>query len=241
MIKILINCYFELLFLLFCVIILIGITLRGVFNNMKKVEDVKKKKKQPILDDIFESDDYTLSERIIDLCLWYQIEDSHNMIRLFDSEIKMYEAQKQALLNNCIFKFQKKKIEKDLEEIDNKIHKLYENISDEVSIISEMEESIIRDETSEYKNSNNLVSYYELLSLLKMSVIYKKVILHKFDDTMTYIFDGDNYIIEDENYINDRFEMFLSECDTDISKLDKNIQLVDNNNFKNVYKKTKVL
>ena len=46
--------------------------------------------------------------KIIDLCLWYQIEDSHNMIRLFDSEIKMYEAQKQALLNNCIFKFQKK-------------------------------------------------------------------------------------------------------------------------------------
>ncbi len=196
---------------------------------MKKVENVKKKKKQPIFDDIFESDDYKLSERIIDLCLWYQIEDSHNMIRLFDSEIKMYEAQKQVLLNNCIFKFQKKKIEKDLEEIDNKIHKLYENISDEVSIISKMEESIIRDETSEYKNSNNLVSYYELLSLLKMSVIYKKVILHKFDVTMTYIFDGDNYIIEDENDINDRFEMFLSECDTDISKFDKNIQLVDNN------------
>lgn len=196
---------------------------------MKKVENVKKKKKQPIFDDIFESDDYKLSERIIDLCLWYQIEDSHNMIRLFDSEIKMYEAQKQVLLNNCIFKFQKKKIEKDLEEIDNKIHKLYENISDEVSMISKMEESIIRDETSEYKNSNNLVSYYELLSLLKMSVIYKKVILHKFDVTMTYIFDGDNYIIEDENDINDRFEMFLSECDTDISKFDKNIQLVDNN------------
>lgn len=57
------------------------------------------------MDDIFESDDYTLSERIIDLCLWYQIEDSHNIIRLFDNKIKMYEAQKQALLNNCIFKF----------------------------------------------------------------------------------------------------------------------------------------
>ncbi len=100
------------------------------------------------MDDIFESDDYTLSERIIDLCLWYQIEDSHNIIRLFDNKIKMYEAQKQALLNNCIFKFQKKKIEKDLEEIDYKIHKIYENISEEVSMISKMEESIIRDEKS---------------------------------------------------------------------------------------------
>ena len=79
---------------------------------MKKVENVKKKKKQPIFDDIFESDDYKLSERIIDLCLWYQIEDSHNIIRLFDNKIKMYEAQKQALLNNCIFKFQKKRLKK---------------------------------------------------------------------------------------------------------------------------------
>ena len=52
MIKILINCYFQLLFLLFCVIFLIGIILKGVFNYMKKIEDVKKnKKKQTILDE----------------------------------------------------------------------------------------------------------------------------------------------------------------------------------------------
>ena len=196
---------------------------------MKKVEDVKKnKKKQTILDDLSESDDFKLSQRIIDLYLWYQIEDSHNMIRLFGSEIKMYEAQKQALLNNCIFKFQKKKIEKELEEIDNKIYKLYEDISKEVSMISKMEESISRDETSECNISNKLISYYELLSLLKMGVIYKKVILHKFNDTMTYIFDGDNYIIEDEKDVDDRFEMFLSDCDSDSSKFDKNIQLVEN-------------
>ena len=169
-------------------------------------------------------------KKIIDLCLWYQIEDSHNMIRLFGSEIKMYEAQKQVLLNNCIFRFQKKKVEKELEEIDNKIHKLYENISEEVSMISKMEESILRDETSDYKGSNKLVSYYELLTLLKMGVIYIKVILHKFDDTMTYIFDGDNYIIEDENDVYDRFEMFLSDCDADIAKFDKNIQLIENKN-----------
>lgn len=196
---------------------------------MKKIEEVKKKKKQPILDDIFEIDDSKLANRIIDLCLWYQIEDSKNTIKLFDNQIKMYEVQKQTLLNNCIFRFQKKKIEKELEKIDNKIHKLYENISEEISMISKMKESISRDETSEYKDSSKLVSYYELLSLLKMGVVYERVILHKFDDTMTYIFDGDNYIIEDENDVDDRFEMFLSDCDSDISKFDKNIQLVVNN------------
>ena len=150
------------------------------------------------------------------------------MIRLFGSEIKMYEAQKQALLNNCKFRFQKKKVEKELEEIDNKIYKLYEDISKEVSMISKMEESISRDETSECNISNKLVSYYELLSLLKMGVKYEKVILHKFNDTMTYIFDGDNYIIEDENDVDDRFEMFLSDCDSDSSKFDKKIQLIEN-------------
>lgn len=229
MIKILIKCYFQLLFLLFCVIILSRIILKVVFSNMKKIEEVKKKKKQPILDDIFEIDDSKLANRIIDLCLWYQIEDSKNTIKLFDNQIKMYEVQKQTLLNNCIFRFQKKKIEKELEKIDNKIHKLYENISEEISMISKMEESISRDETSEYKDSSKLVSYYELLSLLKMGVVYERVILHKFDDTMTYIFDGDNYIIEDENDVDDRFEMFLSDCDSDISKFDKNIQLIENN------------
>lgn len=58
---------------------------------MKKVEDVKKKKKkQAILDELSESNNFKLSQRIIDLCLWYQIEDSRNTIKLFGSEIKMY-------------------------------------------------------------------------------------------------------------------------------------------------------
>lgn len=93
-----------------------------------------------------------------------------------------------------------------------------------------MDELISRDEPSRYKDSDKLVSYYELLSLLKMGVIYEKVILHKFDDTMTYIFDGDNYIIEEENDADDRFEIFLSDCDADIAKFDKNIQLIENKN-----------
>lgn len=40
------------------------------------------------------SNDEKLAERVIDLCLWYQIEDSNNMIRIFESEIKMYETEK---------------------------------------------------------------------------------------------------------------------------------------------------
>ncbi len=122
------------------------------------------------------------------------------------------------------------KFNKELDELEQEKIKLKEEINEEVSMISKMEESILRDETSEYKDSNKLISYYELLSLLKMGVIYEKVILHKFDDTMTYIFDGDNYIIEEENDADDRFEIFLSDCDADIAKFDKNIQLIENKN-----------
>lgn len=60
---------------------------------------------------------------------------------------------------------------------------------------------ILRDGTSEYKDSGKLVSYYDLLSLLKTKVRYEEVILHKFDNTMTYIFDGDSYIIAEEKLL----------------------------------------
>lgn len=89
------------------------------------------------------------------------------MIKLFSSEIKMYEAQKKALLNSSGLWFQKKKIKKELDELDNKIYKLYEDISDEITMIAKMEESISRDETNDNKKSNDLISYYELLSLFE--------------------------------------------------------------------------
>lgn len=195
---------------------------------MKKVEGIKKnKKKQSVLEDS-ENNDMEISRKIMDLCILYQIEDSHNAIKLFSNEIKMYEAQKRILLNSrsCIFK--KKKIGKELEEIDNKIYKLYEDISEEFSIISKMEEAITKDEINKHKNSNKLVSYYDLLSLLKTGIIYKKIILHKFDTKEVYIYDGCNYVIENEKNINDRFERYLSDADADIAKFDKNIELIKN-------------
>lgn len=201
---------------------------------MKKVEEVKKsKKKKEIIDELSEIDDSKLSQKIIDLCMWYQMENSYRWIGIIDHKIKFCDIKIQHLLDSKPFFFQKSKLEKfnkELDELEQEKIKLKEEINEEVSMISKMEESISRDETSEYKDSNKLISYYELLSLLKMGVIYEKVILHKFDDTMTYIFDGDNYIIEEENDADDRFEIFLSDCDADIAKFDKNIQLIENKN-----------
>ena len=42
-----------------------------------------------VLDD--ESKEESLAEKVIDLCLWYQIEESKNMIEILGNEVKFYE------------------------------------------------------------------------------------------------------------------------------------------------------
>lgn len=93
-----------------------------------------------VLDD--ESKEESLAEKVIDLCLWYQIEDSHNMIKIFESEIKILEMKKEMILSNCTFKFQRKKVEKELEGIDKRIYRLYENVGEEITLIEKMKDAI---------------------------------------------------------------------------------------------------
>lgn len=50
----------------------------------------------------------------------------NNMIKIFESEIKILEMQKEMILSNCTFKFQRKKVEKELEGIGKRIYRLYE-------------------------------------------------------------------------------------------------------------------
>lgn len=129
-----------------------------------------------VLDD--ESKEESLAEKVIDLCLWYQIEDSHNMIKIFESEIKILEMQKEMILSNCTFKFQRKKVEKELEGIDKKIYRLYENVGEEITLIERMKDAIAGRNDDENKiddKTNDLISYYDLLSYLKHGIIFKKV------------------------------------------------------------------
>lgn len=60
-----------------------------------------------------------LSKRIIDLFIWYQIEDSNAWLRVMKSQVKFLEERRKQLFNNldmCLFKFQKKKINEELEQ-----------------------------------------------------------------------------------------------------------------------------
>lgn len=191
---------------------------------------MKKEKEKKELSNNYSKEE-SLAEKVIDLCLWYQIEDSHNMIKIFESEIKILEMQKEMILSNCTFKFQRKKVEKELEGIDKRIYRLYENVGEEITLIERMKDAISGRKDDENKiddKTNDLISYYDLLSYLKHGIIFKKISLNEFNKEIFYIYDNEgNYIINDKKYVGDQFTTYLSEFSSDVSKFKKNIKIVE--------------
>ena len=190
-------------------------------KEMVKELNDESKEMIKVLDD--ESKEESLAEKVIDLCLWYQIEDSHNMIKIFESEIKILEMQKEMILSNCTFKFQRKKVEKELEEIDKKIYRLYENVGEEITLIERMKDAIAGRKDDENKiddKTNDLISYYDLLSYLKHGIIFKKVSLNEFNKEIFYVYDNEgNYVIEDKTKVGNQFTTYLGEFDFHPSNL----------------------
>lgn len=198
-------------------------------KEMVKELNDESKEMIKVLDD--ESKEESLAEKVIDLCLWYQIEDSHNMIKIFESEIKILEMQKEMILSNCTFKFQRKKVEKELEEIDKKIYRLYENVGEEITLIERMKDAIAGRKDDENKiddKTNDLISYYDLLSYLKHGIIFKKVSLNEFNKEIFYVYDNEgNYVIEDKTKVGNQFTIYLGEFDSDNNKFKKNIKIIE--------------
>lgn len=191
---------------------------------------MKKEKEKKELSNNYSKEE-SLAEKVIDLCLWYQIEDSYNMIKIFESEIKILEMQKEMILSNCTFKFQRKKVEKELEEIDKKIYRLYENVGEEITLIEKMKDAIAGKKDDENKSdgkANDLMSYYDLLSYLKHGIIFKKVSLNEFNKEIFYVYDNEgNYVIEDKTKVGNQFTTYLGEFDSDNNKFKKNIKIIE--------------
>jgi len=79
--------------------------------------------------------------KLLDLSLLYENENSKNWIELVSHQIKGYEIQKQHLIDNKPYFFQKKKLEehnKKLAEIDNKILKCLKDIEDEMAFMEKI-------------------------------------------------------------------------------------------------------
>lgn len=91
------------------------------------------------------SDDEKLSNKLIDLFLWYQIEDSHQQLRLIDMQIKACQMELHFLEDSKPFWFQKKKLEehnKKIEDLENKIFKYYQEMNEDVDLIQKMKKSM---------------------------------------------------------------------------------------------------
>lgn len=196
--------------------------MKGMFNM--------KKEKKIALNDNNEKEN-RLVEKIIDLFSWYQIEESNNIIKMLGNEVKFYEEEKKLILDNCIFAFQRKKAYKEIDEIDEKIFKLYEKIGEEVTMIDKIKNSMDGNVNFDKVNVNTtdkFLSYYDLLSFLKRGIIFKKVSLNEFDKEVFYIYDYEgNYIIEDKTKVGDQFTTYLGEFDSDNNKFKKNIKIIE--------------
>lgn len=173
----------------------------------------------------------SLTEKIIDLFSWYQVEESYNMIKMLGNEIKFYENEKKLILNNCIFSFQREKTYKEMAKMDKKIFELYEKIGEEVRLVEQVKNSIDKEnnfDNEAVEKNNDFFSYYDLLSFLKRGIMFKKISLNEFEKEIFYIYDNEgNYIIEDKTKIGSQFPVYLSEFASDNNKFKKNIKIME--------------
>lgn len=178
-----------------------------------------------------ENEDIKLSNRIIDLFIWYQIEDSNAWLRVLESQVKFLEERRKQLFDNldmCLFKFQKKKINEELEQIEKELFKQYKKIGEEVDIMNKLKSAISNNDDIKEVDDDTLLSYYDLLTYLKFGITFKKVSYKKFNREVIYFYDDEgNYIIENQNDKDNVFDTYLSECEGDNTKFDRNIKILE--------------
>ena len=168
----------------------------------------------------------TVADRVIDLMLCYQIEDSRLTLELYEHRVKFYELQKEHLIENKPYKFQKKKMikyEKELNDIDEKIMKLYAEVEEEIAIMERMQDAI------NSKFENNLISFNDLLSMLEKKVNPSKVILNLKNKNAIYRYsvDDHSYILLDLDKKDNIFSTYLNETLTDLEMIEKNIEIIN--------------
>lgn len=83
--------------------------------------------------------------KILDLCMYHQIEESTNFIKIIECQIKFCYSQLELLEDNKPLWFQKKKLNnyfKEKEELELKLEEYYKQINEELKIIEKMKNSI---------------------------------------------------------------------------------------------------
>ena len=192
---------------------------------------ITKKKSSIEVSNNSENEDIKLSNRIIDLFIWHQIEDSNAWLRVLESQVKYLEENRKQLfndLNMCLFKFQKKKINEKLERIEKELFKQYEKIGEEVDIMNKLKSAISNNNGVTEVDDDILLSYYDLLTYLKFGITFKKVSYKRFNKEVIYFYDDEgNYIIENQNDKDNAFDTYLSDCESDNTKFERNIKILE--------------
>lgn len=86
-----------------------------------------------------------LANKIIDLVMIHQIQESNLYLKVLDNQIKFYQNERNFLEDTKPFFFQKKKLEehnKKIEVCEQKIFETYKKMNEEVEFIIEMQNSI---------------------------------------------------------------------------------------------------
>ena len=123
---------------------------------------------------------------------------------------------------------QKNKVKKEIEEIDEKISNQYNKIKEEVGMLNKLKTAIISKENKVELLSDDVFSYYDLLTFLKNGIIFKKVSVHKFGADITYIYDNEgNYVLENKDDESPQFATYLSENSSDNTKFERNITVIE--------------
>lgn len=204
-----------------------GYLVKVCYNNISStyLEEIVLKKEQKSENNNNVNND-SVADRVIDLMLWYQIEDSRLTLELYGHRIKFYELQKEHLVENKPYKFQKKKMlkyENELNEINDKIVKLYAEVEEEIAIMGRMQGAI------NSKSDYNLISFNDLLSMIEKEVNLRKIVLNLKNKNAIYRYsDTDHsYILLDMNKKDNIFNTYLNETLTDVEMIKKNIEIID--------------
>lgn len=193
---------------------------------------MKTKKKSSIeVDKNIEIEDMKLSNKIINYYILEQIKDSNAWLNVLECQVKFLEERRKQLfddLDMCLFRFQKKRINEELEQIEKELFKQYEKIGEEVDIMNNLKSAIFNNNGITEVDDDTLLSYYDLLTYLKFGITFKKVSYKKFNREVIYFYDDEgNYIIENQNDKDNVFDTYLSECESDNTKFDRNIKILE--------------
>lgn len=193
---------------------------------------MKTKKKSSIeVDKNIEIEDMKLSNKIINYYILEQIKDSNAWLNVLECQVKFLEERRKQLfddLDMCLFRFQKKRINEELEQIEKELFKQYEKIGEEVDIMNNLKSAIFNNNGITEVDDDTLLSYYDLLTYLKFGITFKKVSYKKFNREVIYFYDDEgNYIIENQNNRDNVFNIYLSECESDNTKFDRNIKILE--------------